>query len=82
MKIGGGYRVATERNRWPEAARELGLDADVLVGRVRELARLAPDAFADAARVECVAALHRPLARRLVDLVAARSERCRRPVER
>ena len=82
MKIGGDYRVATERNRWPEAARELGLDADVLVGRVRELARLAPDAFADAARVECVAALHRPLARRLVDLVAARSERRRRLVER
>ena len=82
MKIGGDYRVATELNRWPEAARELGLDAEVLVARVRELAGLAPDAFADAARVEGVAALHRPLASRLVDLVVARSERCCRLVER
>ena len=82
MKIGGDYRVATDRNRWPEAARELGLDADVLVGRVRELAGLAPDAFADAARVPDVAALHRPLTSRLVGLVAARTERCRRLVER
>lgn len=82
MKIGGDYRVATDSNRWPEAARELGLDADVLVARVRDLAHLAPDAFADAARTSDVVALGRPLTARLVDLVAARSERCRRLVER
>ncbi len=82
MKIGGDYRVATDSNRWPEAAQELGLDADALVGRVRELADLAPDAFADAARADDVAALGRPLATRLVDLVVARSTRCRRLVAR
>ena len=80
MTIGGDYRVATESNRWPGAARELGLDTDVLVARVRELAHRAPDAFADAARVEDVAALAKPVATRLVDLVAARCERCRRLV--
>lgn len=82
MKIGGDYRVATDSNRWPEAARELGLDVNALVGRVRELADLAPDAFADAARAGEVAALGRPLATRLVDLVVARSARCRKLVAR
>ena len=80
MTIGGDYRVATDRNRWPEAARELGLDADTLVGRVRELADAAPDAFADAARTDDVAALGKPVTTRLVDLVTARCERCRRLV--
>ena len=82
MTIGGDYRVATDSNRWPEAARELGLDVNALVGRVRELADLAPDAFADAARAGDVAALGRPLATRLVDLVVARSARCRKLVAR
>ena len=42
MKIGGDYRVFPNQNAWPEAARELALDTDALVGRVRELAALAP----------------------------------------
>ena len=76
MKIGGDYRVFPYRNTWPEVARELALDADALVGRVRELAALAPDVFADAAKAPDVEALGRPLPTRLVDLVADRSERC------
>jgi serine/threonine-protein kinase HipA len=76
MKIGGDYRVFPYRNTWPEAARELALDADALVGRVRVLAALAPDVFADAAKAPDVEALGRPLPTRLVDLVADRSERC------
>ena len=76
MKIGGDYRVFPYRNTWPEAARELALDADALVDRVRELAALAPDVFADAAKAPDVEALGRPLPTRLVDLVADRSERC------
>jgi len=76
MKIGGDYRVFPSRNTWPEAARELALDADTLVGRVRVLAALVPDAFADAAKSPDVEALGRPLPTRLVDLVADRSERC------
>ncbi len=76
MKIGGDYRVFPLRNTWPEAARELALDADAVVGRVRELAALAPDVCADAAKAPDVEALGRPLPTRLVDLVADRSERC------
>jgi serine/threonine-protein kinase HipA len=80
MKMGGDYRVFPYRNPWPEAARELALDADALVGRVQELAALAPDVFADAAEAPDVEVLGRPLPTRLVDLVADRSERCRRLV--
>jgi serine/threonine-protein kinase HipA len=57
MKIGGDHQVFPYRNIWPEAARELALDADALVGRVRQLAALAPDAFADAAKASDVEAL-------------------------
>ncbi len=82
MKTGGDYRVFPFRNAWPEAARELALDADALVDRVRELAALAPDVFADAALAPDVEALGRPLPTRLVDLVAGRSERCSQLVGR
>ncbi|MGH9071463.1 MAG: type II toxin-antitoxin system HipA family toxin [Acidimicrobiales bacterium] len=76
MKIGGDYSVFPYRSTWPEAARELALDVDALVGRVRVLAGRAPDAFVDAAKAPEVEALGRPLGNRLVDLVADRSERC------
>lgn len=80
MKVGGDYSVSPLQNNWPRAARELALDADALVGRVRELAALAPDAFADAAHTSEVTDLGRSLPTRLVDLVAERSTRCRQQV--
>ena len=76
MKIGGDYRVYPERNTWDKAAQELGLNADRALERVVALAERTPDAFADAANADEVAALDRPLAPRLVDLVADRVERC------
>ena len=76
MKVGGDYGVFPTRNRWPAAARELGLDVDVLVDRVRELASRAPDAFADAAKAADVVALARPMPDRLVDLISDRAARC------
>ena len=76
MRIGGDYRVFPFRNTWPEAARELALDTDALVGRVRGLAALAPDVFADAAKAPDVEALSRPLPTHLVDLIADRAKRC------
>ena len=81
MKIGGDYRVFPYRNTWPDAARDLGLDAEALVARVRELASLAPGAFADAAEAPAVRKLDRPLPSRLVDLVSARASRCLRLIE-
>ena len=59
MKIGSSYDVFLQRNRWPDAARDLGLDAAALVDGARELARIAPDAFADAAGAPEVEALKR-----------------------
>jgi serine/threonine-protein kinase HipA len=71
MKIGKEYQLNPYRNRWPEAAADLGLHADQVVSRVCELAARAPDAFADAA-----AAVDSDLPTRLTDLVAGRASRC------
>ena len=77
MKIGGDYRVHLWSNRWPAAARELGLDPADTTTRVDALAARAPDAFADAASADEVLNLGRKLPTRLVDLVADRVARCR-----
>ncbi len=76
MKIGSSYDVSLQRNRWPDAARDLGLDAEALIERARELAKIAPDAFADAAGTSDVVALQRALPAQLVQLVADRARRC------
>jgi serine/threonine-protein kinase HipA len=78
MKIGGDYRVSLERNTWPEAGRELGLDPGALVDRVRELGTLLPGAFAEAANSSDVVSLARPMPDRLVELVTHRAGRCLR----
>jgi serine/threonine-protein kinase HipA len=82
MKIGGDYRVFPQHNPWPAAAPDLGLDAGALVDRVSELARIAPDAFADAVSAPDIAALERDLPDKLLDLVADRATRCRRLLAR
>ena len=76
MKIGTSYDIYLQRNRWPDAARDLGLDAEALVEGARELASIAPDAFADAVSAPDVVALRRELPGRLLDLVAGRARRC------
>ncbi len=76
MKLGGDYAVFTSRNPWPRAARELGVDAEVLIDHVRGLASRTAEAFADAAAAPAVAELKRDLASRLVDLVSERVTRC------
>ena len=81
MKIGGDYRVILDRNRWPAAAKELGLDEEPLLTRVLQLATLAPDAFVDAAKDPEVESLGRSLPARLANLVATRSEKCRQLIK-
>lgn len=76
MKVGGDYRLTPYRNPWPAAARELNLDVDRALERVRPLVDAAPAAFADAASDPAVAQLGPPLSSRLVDLVAERAGRC------
>jgi serine/threonine-protein kinase HipA len=78
MTIGESYEVEPRHNRWPQAARELGVSTERMLGRVAELARLAPDAFADAAREPRLRALQRPLPALLASRVADRCERCLR----
>jgi serine/threonine-protein kinase HipA len=82
MKIGGDYRVHPARNTWPAAARDLGLDADALSNRIRELAGVAPDALADACKSPDVTTLERDLPGRLIDLVSDRVVRCEKLVGR
>jgi len=78
MKIGGDYQLNPHRNRWPDAARDLGLPAAELVARARELAAAVADAFADAAKAPDVLAQQSELPVRLAGLVAERSSRCAR----
>jgi len=80
MKVGGRYALRAGRSPWPRAADELGLDAGLVVDRVRELAALLPDAFATAADDQDVRRLRRDLPQRLVALVADRAARCARVV--
>jgi serine/threonine-protein kinase HipA len=81
MKIGGDYGVFPHRNTWPAAGGDLGLEPDALVGRVRELAALALDVFAQATNAPDVAAFDRGLPGRLVDLVAGRASLCMQLIE-
>lgn len=78
MKLGGDYRVASYRDTWPGAARDLGMHPEALRDRVRDLAARAPDAFAEAAADPAVAAIGSDLPARLTDLVASRAARCAR----
>lgn len=76
MKIGNDYRVFIYHNPWPRAARELNVDEETLLNRVRDLAARAPDTISDAAGAVEVATLKRDLPGRLVDLVSERARRC------
>jgi serine/threonine-protein kinase HipA len=78
MRLGADYRMRPQRDPWPAVARELRVDAEATVERVRALLNSAPDAFSDAAKARDVVALRRPLPDRLVDLVASRSTSCLR----
>lgn len=80
MKVGGNYHVYPERNTWPSAAKDLGVDGDRLVARVREIGSVVVDAFADAANTSEVRALERPLPGKIVDLISSRLVRCMRVV--
>lgn len=80
MKIGGDDGVYPERNTWPAAAKDLGVDPDRLVARVQEIGMTIPDSFADAANTPEVRALARPLPGTLVDMISDRVMRCVRVV--
>lgn len=76
MKIGNDYRVFSHHNPWQTAASMWGVDYEALDARIRELANVAADAFAEASASPGVAGLNRALPSRLVSLVAERAARC------
>jgi serine/threonine-protein kinase HipA len=76
MKVGGDYRVYPFHNTWGKAADEMRISKDRALDRVRDLAKCAGDAFADAAAAPDVAGLKRDLPGQLVDLVSDRARRC------
>jgi len=81
MKVGHDYRVYPDRNNWPNAARDLALDPERLVARVREIGALIPSSFLEAATSPSVQALGRPLPAKLFDLVSDRVVRCLRVLD-
>jgi serine/threonine-protein kinase HipA len=81
MRLGGDYRVYPQHNRWPAVARDLRVNPEALMARVRELADVAPDALADAVKAPDVTVLERELPTRLLDLVCDRVLRCERVLE-
>lgn len=81
MKIGGDYSVYPHRNNWGKAAAEIGIDADIAFHRVRELAGIVTEVFAEAAAAPDVIALKRELPRRLVDIIADRAKRCQKLID-
>lgn len=77
MALGGEYRlIGHHRETWPRVAVELGLDAEVAVARIRELALRAPDAFRDVGSGPDITGTGQQLASRLLDEVAARTTSC------
>ncbi|HZJ26768.1 MAG TPA: type II toxin-antitoxin system HipA family toxin [Acidimicrobiia bacterium] len=77
MTLGGEYQLKAHGHRnWERTADQLSLDPESVVARVRELARRAPHAFSDVARVEDVRRIASALPGRLVDAVAERAEHC------
>lgn len=76
MKIGGHYDVVPYPGSWARAADEMGMAGELAHDRIRELAALAPDAFAASAADADVVALKSALPGRLVDIIADRAARC------
>jgi serine/threonine-protein kinase HipA len=77
MKVGGSYELYVGgRNRWPQAATQLGLAQSAVAARVKQLALNAPEAFAEAAADRDVLLMSRSLTDSLVELVSDRAKRC------
>ena len=73
MKFGGQYEMRPYSNPFGKAAVELGIDNEWFLGRARQLALGAPDAFAEVAARPDVAELDRQLPGCLVDGIAQRA---------
>jgi serine/threonine-protein kinase HipA len=76
MKIGGEYRMRDIGARqWRKLAKDLRLDADALMPRIRDFARKIPDTLADIRRAAKAAGLDHPLIERLSGMITERAQR-------
>lgn len=83
MKIGGEYRVRDIGARqWRKLAKDLRLDADVLMPRIRDFARKIPDTLADICRAADADGLDHPLVERLSVMIIERAQRSAQSLEK
>ncbi|MGH7152313.1 MAG: hypothetical protein ACREF3_00170 [Acetobacteraceae bacterium] len=83
MKIGGEYRMRDIGPRqWRKLAKDLHLDAEVLMQRIRDFAREIPDALADIRRAAETDGLDHPLIERLLRMVTERAQRCAQSIDK
>lgn len=82
MKIGGAYRMRDIGPRqWRKQAKDLRLDADVLMPRIRDFARKIPDTLTDVCRAAEADGLDHPLIERLSGMIIERAQRSARSQE-
>ena len=83
MKIGGEYRMRDiGPSQWRKQAKDLRLDADVLMPRILDLARKIPDALTDVRRAAEVDGLDHPLIDRLFGMIIERAQRSAQSLEK
>jgi serine/threonine-protein kinase HipA len=82
MKIGGEYRIRDIGPRqWRKLAKDVRLDAELLMPRIRDLAREIPDALADVCRKAEADGLDHPLIERLSRMITERAQRCAQSID-
>jgi serine/threonine-protein kinase HipA len=82
MKIGSEYRICDIGPRqWRKLAKDLRLDAEALLPRIRDIARSIPDALADVCRTAEAEGLDHPLIERLSSKLGERVQKCAQSIE-
>jgi serine/threonine-protein kinase HipA len=79
MKIGGTYRLrAIGRSHWEKHARELGMDHEALLERIRDLARRLPDTAESVRKAMGEDGVKHPAIDRLSSALSHRANQCLR----
>lgn len=82
MKVGSKYLLeAIDRRQWISTARELRLNPEELIQRLRAMAEQLPDACADVRSRAAKAGLDRAIVGRLSEAIARRAETCRNALQ-